>query len=77
MPKSIRNRTSQKRKQPERQGKSANSTPHCDSAIGNHHNQKCASHYKDNQFFIHFKAQSDFHLFVLELIFITLCKPNL
>ena len=56
VPKSIWNRTSQERKQPERPGKLANSIPHCDSAIGNHllHNQKCASHYKDNQFFILF-----------------------
>ena len=38
---------------------------------------KCASHYKDNQFFILFKARSDFHLSVLESIFITLRKPNL
>ena len=58
VPKSIRNRTSQERKQPERPGKLANSIPHCDSAIENHllHNQKCASHYKDNQFFILSKA---------------------
>ena len=51
----IWNRTSQE--QPERPGKPANSIPHCDSAIGNHllHNQKCASHYKDNLFFIHLK----------------------
>ena len=41
---------SQERKQPERPGKLANSIPHCDLAIENHllHNQKCASHYKDN-----------------------------
>ena len=79
VPKSIRNRTSQERKQPERPGKLANSIPHCDSAIGNHllHNQKCASYYKDNQFFILSKARSDFHLSVLESIFITLRKPNL
>ena len=72
-------RTSQERKQPERPGKLANSIPHCDSAIGNHllHNQKCASHYKDNQFFILSKTRSDFHLSVLESIFITLRKPNL
>ena len=63
VPKSIRNRTSQERKQPECPGKLANSIPHCDSAIGNHllHNRKCASHYKDNQFFILSKARSDFH----------------
>ena len=79
VPKSIWNRTSQERKQPERPGKLANSILHCDSAIGNHllHNQKCASHYKDNQFFILSKAQSNFHLSVLESIFITLRKPNL
>ena len=69
----------EERKQPERPGKLANSIPHCDSAIGNHllHNQKCASHYKDNQFFILSKARSDFHLSVLESISITLRKPNL
>ena len=66
-------------KQPECPGKLANSIFHCDSAIENHllHNQKCASHYKDNQFFILSKARSDFHSSVLELIFITLRKPNL
>ena len=44
--------TGQERKQPERPGKSANSISHCDAEIGNHllHNQKCASHCKDNQF---------------------------
>ena len=36
VPKSIRNRTSQERKQPERPGKLANSISHSDSAIGNH-----------------------------------------
>ena len=75
----VKNKTSQERKQPEHPGKLANSILHCDSAIGNHllHNQKCASHYKDNQFFILSKARSDFHLSVLESIFITLRKPNL
>ena len=54
---SIRNRTSQERKQPERPGKLTNLIPHCDSAIGNHllHKQKCASHYKDNQFLFFLK----------------------
>ena len=77
--KSLQNRTSQKCKQPEHPGKLANSIPHCDSAIRNHllHNQKCTSHYKDNQFFIFSKAHFDFHLSVLESIFITLRKPNL
>ena len=70
-------KTSQERKQPECPGKLANSIPHCDSAIGNHllHNQ--SSHYKDNQFFILSKTRFDFHLSVLESIFITLRKPNL
>ena len=79
VPKSIQNRTSQECKQSEHPGKLANSMLHCDSAIGNHllHNQKCASHYTDNQFFILSKAQSDFHLSVLESIFITHQKPNL
>ena len=73
VPKSIWNRTSKKRKQPEGPGKLANSILHCDSVIGNHllHNQKCASHYKDNQFFILSKARSDFHLSVLKSIFVT------
>ena len=49
---------------PECPGKSTNSMPHCDSAIGNHllQNQKCASHYKDNQFFIFSKSRFKFHL---------------
>ena len=56
--KSIRNRTSKKCKQSERPGKLINSIPHCDSAIENHllDDQKCASHYKENQFFILSKA---------------------
>ena len=79
VPKSIQNRTSQERKQLEYPGKLANLILHCDSVIGNHllHNQKCAYNYKDNQFFILSKAQSDFHLSVSESIFITLQKPNL
>ena len=79
MPKSIWNRTSKKCKESECQGKLANSIPHCDSAIGDQllHNQKCASHYKDNQFFILSKAGFDFHLSILQSIFITLRKPNL
>ena len=79
VPNRLRHRTSQERTQPERPGKLANSIPHCDSAIGNHllHYQKCASHYKDNQVFILSKVRSDFHLSVLESIFITLRKPNL
>ena len=77
VPKSNRNKTGQEYKQQELPGKPANSIPHCDSAIGNHllHNQKCASYYKDNQFFILSKARPDFHL--QESIFITLRKPNL
>ena len=79
VPKSIRNRTGQERKQPERLGKPANSIPHCDSAIVNHflHKQKCAFQCNDNQFFILSKARSDFHLLVLDSFFITLRKPNL
>ena len=69
----------QERKQPERLGKPTNLTPHCDSATVNHllHKPKCASQCNDNQFFILFKARSNFHLSVLESIFITLQKPNL
>ena len=79
VPKSIRNRSSQERKQPERQGKSTNSIPHCDSSIGNHllYHQKCASHYNNQKFSIFSKARSDFHLSVLELIFFTLLKTKL
>ena len=79
VPKSIWNRTGQKRKQPERPGKSTNSIQHCDSAVGNHllHNKKCASHFKNNNFFVFSKARSKFHLSVLESIFITLRNSNL
>ena len=58
---------------------SANSIRHCNSPIGNHllNNQNCASHYKDNQFFILSKVQFDFHLSVSESLFITLRRPNL
>ena len=79
VPRSIWNRIGQERKQPERLGKPTNSTSHCDSAIVNHllHKPKCASQCNDNQFFILSKARSNFHLSVLESIFITLQKPNL
>ena len=79
VPKFIWNKTSQERKQPELQCKLSNSMPHCDSSIGNHflYNHKCASHYNDNQFSILFKARSDFHLSVLESIFITFRKLKL
>ena len=77
VPKSIRSRTGQGQKQLDRQGKSADFIPDCDSAIGNYllHNQKYASHYKDNQYFILSKARFDFHLSVLEsflLLFVNL-----
>ena len=51
MPQSITNRIDEQ-KEPECQGKSVNSIPHCDSTIRNYllHNQKCASHYKDNYY---------------------------
>ena len=38
---------------------------------------KCASHYKDNQFFTLSKARSDFYLSDLESVFITLRTLNL
>ena len=79
LPKSMRNKTGQEQKQPERQSTSGNFIPPCDWAIGNYllYIQKCASHYKDDHFFILSKARSDFHLSVLKSIFIILCKPNL
>ena len=56
VPKSIRNRTGQERNQPERQGKSANYIPHCDSAIGNY--------LLDNQkMYISLQGQSIFYSF--------------
>ena len=60
-------------------GKSATFILHCNSAIGNYllYNQKCASHYKDKQFSILSKTRSDFHLSVLESVFITFCKSKL
>ena len=78
VPKFIGNGTGPEQKQQERQGKSINSIRQCDSTIGNHllHNQKCASHYKDNQFFIFSKVRFYSLLSVLELILITFCKPN-
>ena len=50
----------QERKQLERQGKSANSIPHCDSAIESYslHNQKCASHNKANNFLFFLKQDT-------------------
>ena len=78
VPKSIQKKTGQKQN---KQNTQVNQLILCriDSAIANHllHNQKCASHYKDNQFSILSKAQSEFHLTVLKSIFITFCKPNL
>ena len=79
VPKFIRNHTQQERKQPPRKNKTTNWEPACDSAIGNHllKNELCADNYNDNQFYILSKARSDFHLAVLESIFITTRKPIL
>ena len=54
VPKSIRNRTSQELKQPERPGELANSIPHCDSAIENHllHNQKVPLRQTDRPIYL-------------------------
>ena len=79
VPKFIRNKTQQERTQPERNNKITNWTPSCDSAIGTHllTNKACAAHYNDKQFSILSKARSEFHLSVLESIYITVHQPNL
>ena len=79
VPKTIRNKTSQERIQPTRSSKTSSSTPNCDSAIGTHllKHPTCALHYNDDQFSILSKARSEFHLAVLESIYITSSKPVL
>ena len=49
------------------------------SAIGQHllNNEKCASHYDDNQFSILAKGRTLFHLSTLEATFIKMLKPEL
>ena len=62
--------------------------PNCDlfqsnhtstSAIGQRllKNEKCASHYDDNQFSILAKGRTLFHLFTLEATFIKILQPEL
>ena len=49
------------------------------SAIGQHllNNEKCASHYDDNQFSILAKGRTLFHLSNLEATFIKILQPEL
>ena len=49
------------------------------SAIAKHllNNTDCAKNYSDRHFSIISKARNDYHLSVLELLFIKTFKPNL
>ena len=79
VPKFIRNKTVQERRQPERSSTITTWTPSCDSAIGTHllQNKICADNYDDRQFSILSRARSNFHLSVLESIYITSHQPVL
>ena len=79
VPKFIRNKTVQERRQPERSSTITTWTPSCDSAIGTHllKNKICADKYDDRQFSILSRARSNFHLSVLESIYITSHQPVL
>ena len=72
IPKAIRNQA-----QPNRDLFQSNHT--CTSAIGQHllNNEKCASHYDDNQFSILAKGRTLFHLSTLEATFIKTLQPEL
>ena len=72
IPKAIRNQT-----QPDRDLFQSNHTS--TSTIGQHllNNEKCASYYDDNQFFILTKARTLFYLSTLEATFIKMLKPEL
>ena len=81
IPKSIRNKQ-KPTKVLSRQNCKANTTLNqleCDSAIGLHLllNPDCAAHYHDRQFSILAKARTQFHLVVLEAIFIKTQQPTL
>ena len=72
IPKAIRNQA-----QPNRDLFQSNHTS--TSAIGQHllNNEKCASHYDDNQFSILAKGRTLFHLSILEATFIKILQPEL
>ena len=72
IPKAIRNQA-----QPNRDLFQSNHTSTL--AIGQHllNNEKCASHYDDNQFSILAKGRTLFHLSTLEATFIKILQPKL
>ena len=72
IPKAVRNQA-----QPNRDLFQSNHTSTL--AIGQHllNNEKCASHYDDNQFSILAKGRTLFHLSTLEATFIKILQPKL
>ena len=83
VPKAIRQKTSQPtRTQPNRKCKAKSKTqfePESDSAIGQHllESNQCARNYSDSQFKILTTARSQFHLSLLEAVYISRIKPDL
>ena len=83
VPKAIRQKTSQPtRTQPNRKCKAKSKTqfePENDSAIGQHllESNQCARNYSDSQFKILTTARSQFHLSLLEAVYISRIKPDL
>ena len=83
VPKAIRQKTSQPtRTQPNRKCKAKSKTqfePESDSAIGQHllESNQCARNYSDSQFKILTTGRSQFHLSLLEAVYISRIKPDL
>ena len=71
--------TGYQRVQPDRACKKKQSTPECDSAIGQHllENDQCAANYNEDQFSILDTARSRFHLTLLEASYIRVRRPYL
>ena len=75
----LRQHTGSQRIQPDRACKKKQSTPECDSAIGQHLSEidQCAANYNEDQFSILDTARSPFHPTLLEASYIRVRRPNL
>ena len=70
--------TSSQRLHPNRAGKEKQTSPECDSAIGQHllESSQCAANYPELQFSVLDTKHSRFHCSLLEAIYITTCIPS-
>ena len=65
------------RSQPHRSCKQTDTKPDCDSAIGQHLNDRCTLNYDDKRFSILAAARSSFHLNLSEATYIKTQRPVL